>query len=310
MELFDWLLSKKEKYNINGRKVVIVIKSKGVDIRILKEEILDVMKTYNFPEDFPNITFLIETFKQNNRAPASAFVDPDKLKRKKAFIHINTEILTSFKDMNLTKLKELISDTLKHEITHIWHDYKSGAIQRQAKVGDRMYKNVYRTLYKEDSIEELYNTIRFGLAEFINKLYTEGLAEYKTLYTSSNSNYEFQNNYRKAKSRAEYTIKELNNIITLITPKNVSKIIEDVDYITSNGDLYTIGLHMTYVILYIDNETNLNQVANLTAFKFIKKYESCMKKVNLKPVVSLTSGEGIIDYKRLVNQIWIKSQKT
>ena len=90
----------------------------------------------------------------------------------------------------------------------------------------------------------------------------------------------------------------------------MSKIIEDVDYITSNGDLYTIGLHMTYVILYIDNETNLNQVANLTAFKFIKKYESCMKKVNLKPVVSLTSGEGIIDYKRLVNQIWIKSQKT
>ncbi len=38
-------------------------------------------------------------------------------------------------------------------------------------------------------------------------------------------------------------------------------------------------------------------------YKFVKEYEHYIKKTGLKPIFSLTSGHGIIDYKRILDHV-------
>ncbi|MBI2102993.1 hypothetical protein HYT55_04090 [Candidatus Woesearchaeota archaeon] len=60
---------------------------------------------------------------------------------------------------------------------------------------------------------------------------------------------------------------------------------------------------MVYTILFVDRKTNFEQVLHFQPFEFIRKYGECMKIKGLQPVISLTSGDGILDYKILLARL-------
>lgn len=74
-------------------------------------------------------------------------------------------------------------------------------------------------------------------------------------------------------------------------------------------DLEEIGRHMIFTILFANPEMNLESVVKLRNFKFVKKYEQSVLSLDHKPVLSVASGRGILDYNRLSHQWWEVSKK-
>lgn len=66
---------------------------------------------------------------------------------------------------------------------------------------------------------------------------------------------------------------------------------------------YGLGLHMVYSILFLDHEMTLDLITAFSPFEFVNKYEECMLREGLQPVISATSGEGVVDYKKMVEQL-------
>ena len=64
---------------------------------------------------------------------------------------------------------------------------------------------------------------------------------------------------------------------------------------------YDIGMHMTYTILFMDRNITVAKLTEFTPHRFVRKYENCMILRKEKPVFSLTSGNGTLDYKELVH---------
>ncbi len=60
---------------------------------------------------------------------------------------------------------------------------------------------------------------------------------------------------------------------------------------------------MVYTILFVDHKTNFEMVLHFQPFEFIRKYEDCMKIKGLQPILSVTSGDGILDYKMLLAKL-------
>jgi len=67
--------------------------------------------------------------------------------------------------------------------------------------------------------------------------------------------------------------------------------------------MYHFGYHMVYTILFVDHKTNFEQILRFQPFEFIRKYEECMKIKGLQPIISVTSGDGILDYKLLLAEL-------
>lgn len=66
---------------------------------------------------------------------------------------------------------------------------------------------------------------------------------------------------------------------------------------------YSTGYHMVYTILFVDHKTNFEMVLHSRPFEFIRKYEECMEIKGLQPVISVTSGDGLLDYKILLAKL-------
>ena len=66
---------------------------------------------------------------------------------------------------------------------------------------------------------------------------------------------------------------------------------------------YTLGLHMVFTIKYallIDDD----ELFSLSLAKFIKLYEEACNKLRVRPLITLTSGRGILlDYKNILRKL-------
>ena len=65
---------------------------------------------------------------------------------------------------------------------------------------------------------------------------------------------------------------------------------------------------MVYVIIFSNDELSLIDLTKMNSFEFVKKYEESCFKLGLKPLISLTSGAGMFDYKRVIGE-WAQYSK-
>ncbi len=318
MGFLDFILGKKETFYVDSREIIIHLKTKEkIDFLDLKEKIIDFCKTNSFSKNFPKLTFLIE---DKVRDHANAWVSDYEIIKGRNIMHFNGKFVLY--DQKMTgKLfpEDTLLKAMEHEIIHLWHDFKSKQIQKQsgnlAKLSAQInVAQIFKIVYPKSLLNKHQENFRLLLANFIINLYIEGLAEYISYLERESLNFSqrlFNDTYYIELRNIKYVLRVIDQAFnkkyktdsTSSTDlfKNISKVLK--------AKAYSIGSNMVYSILYIDHDMNIDKIAILDIFKFIRKYESCMKKVNLKPLVSLTSGEGIIDYKILVNQIWIMNKE-
>ncbi len=301
-----WPFTKKDSYNIDGREIVIQNKSKVKDIKFLIEVILATCKVEKIAKKFPKITFIIEEHKSKEQVfmSGSAWVNSDEIEEGLVIVHLNAnEIIKNKKEV----IKQKLPPVIVHELTHIWHDHTSKVMQKYIKItrktSEKVRKKISDIIDEEPDLKE----VRTLLIRFIWGTQIEGLADY-CRYPYSFEERIFQKLYLIAKDKGEKT-KELfekfliNQDLKRIYEKTTKKLAERL------VSMYKIGHHMVYSLMYINHEMDIEKVAKLSPYKFVKKYEAAMKLKGLRPVVSLTRGDGIIDYNRMVSEWWATAKR-
>ena len=61
---------------------------------------------------------------------------------------------------------------------------------------------------------------------------------------------------------------------------------------------------MIQTILYVDKRLTIEDICQMNHLEFMKKYESCMNLIGKQPVVTVTSGKGMLDYKQIADTIY------
>ena len=72
---------------------------------------------------------------------------------------------------------------------------------------------------------------------------------------------------------------------------------------------YPVGHHMVYSILYADHDLKIEDLIKIELFEFYRKYESCILSKNFKPVISITSGRGELDYRKTLAELELAYKK-
>ena len=292
MSWLNYIFSKKEKYDIKGRKVIIIIRSENTNVKLIREVILEFWDKVLIAKNIPNVVFYIEDFKKpmsHFGKIADAFIETYKKFPK---IHINAISLDSKK-----KLFHIIG----HELTH-YKTMEFVIIQR--KVNARVSKAIkdikvhddsryyFRTFlvatlsegYAVFAENTLMNKIRFTDAEFL-RFYNLAKTEAEEFMDIWNKYIEFD----KLKDREGLT-DEMDEMITL----NKIAILNEVTTLYKRA--YKIGFHVNYTMISTGNPVLLET----DIFKIIKIYESAIVSRGYKPIISVNSGKGILDYNSLI----------
>jgi len=185
---------------------------------------------------------------------------------------------------------------------------------------------------EKDFAEKLFRDLRLNLKIFLDLLYTEGFAE----YSSNQIKYPFDIPYLKndyypkmVKILEDNVLSSINMTLTLVNgfmkralglkkfekiPKSdFKKLHSFIDQINQKSlrrkaSVYELGPHMVYVIIFSNDELSLIDLTKMNSFEFVKKYEESCFKLGLKPLISLTSGAGMFDYKRAIGE-WAQYSK-
>jgi len=218
------------------------------------------------------------------------------------------------KNQYMKRFRFIIITTLRHEAGHLW----DRLVNSERIHTERARKRLELSLLKRQlgslkkgypqSLNKPIARIRKELFSFIVKLQREGLADFfrKRIHRKLPlKQVLFLKLYRKAITSANsyrvkfyYDLKELyesGNVMEM--PNNLNKIADD---IKGHKTAYTIGLHMFYTLYALGN-LDVEQIANLSYLQFVNKYEEVITVVG-KPVVSIKSKAGIIDYYSLLYQ--------
>lgn len=289
----------KERYDLDGREIVIVNKT-STDFSRLRDIILLVCKTERMAQHFPKLKFVITPTKNNPQ------VNPSELAAGKTVIELGGKII----DQDFPKFKEEWNGIITHELTHLYHNYRSGIIITFRKISGRLKK----TLSPIVTSIELVNLVsmRGILFRFSKSLFTEGVARYNEILSYGDilfSEELFEQKYEvaseKVNAKTELFIMTLGPLKKRNTKK--SKVDECLSTLDGffHGLCYFAGYHMVYTILFVDHNTTFEDILHFQPFEFIKKYEECMKIKGLQPVVSATSGKGIFDYKKMLVELTV-----
>ncbi len=297
---FNWfmnwraLIPRKEKYDIDGREVVIVNKT-TTDFSRLGDIILLVCRTERMAQHFPKLTFVIKPDFSN------PVVNSSEIAVGKAVIEMGGKNV----DQNAPSFKQDWNGIIIHELTHLYHNHRSGIIITFRKMAGRL-----RTaLTPKITSIELANlaSMRGILFQFSSSLFTEGVARYNEILSHGEilfSQELFEQKYETAFEQVNKKTEQFLTTLELLKKKNLkqSKIDECLStlYGFFHGLCYSAGYFMVYTIIFIDHETTFEDILLLKPFEFIKKYEQCMKIKSLQPVISATSGDGILDYMKML----------
>ncbi len=285
MGWFDFLSGRKNKYRIDGREIIIVNES-NIGKKTLYEiecSILSICKTQPIAANFPKITFKLKSTVEDknvaNLIPWS-WINVDDFIKGEMIVYINTPIFIARPE---TRLRMIV-----HELTHLQQELISNYLQKRLTESKRLAEAISRQMVfkNKTDIPELRRWFR----RYIELLPSEGIAKFseKVVYGQINfSRSQFMEGYKKSEASMMSFPEDSPNYVKHLQTSS-----------------YTVGLHMVYTILYLDHEMTLDLLAGMNPFQFIKKYEACMKAAGLKPIVSLTSGKGLFDYKKMVGKLW------
>lgn len=71
---------------------------------------------------------------------------------------------------------------------------------------------------------------------------------------------------------------------------------------------YALGPHMVYTTLFGNEDVSLFALMKMNSFEFTENYEKACSHLGIRPLVSLTSGHGIFDYKKVLER-WTAEAK-
>lgn len=299
-------------YKIDGRSIKIIDKTNlNKDTKdSITEVILTICENSKIAKNFENITFILENKKfmgrYNNSLDSFMGIDTKEVYSGKNIIHINglylkdKELSISPKDFKTYFFQES-SDVIPHELTHIWHYRFSNVFGVIKKANLILSKKLQKILFYS-SVDNL-TELRGAFNSLFNFFCTEGIATYCSYSENNLAPFEkrvFDKFYHDAMTVFQGFQSSIYWKKHTKDKEGIKKFIKDL----SVGK-YMVGLHVIYAILYMDSETTIEKLSKMHPFKIIKEYEKHMAKSGYKPVISLTSGEGIFDYKNQLDKLML-----
>jgi len=292
----------KRTIRIENREVEIDDLTRGIKHSIdYFDCISQVCKTADIAKKFPSLNIILDSEHDNrafnaNGVQSAAFVDP----REKNTIHIQIE---SIETLPPSAIKIQIAHTLTHELTHLWHEQIS-EYSKGMRVMNKLIE-LKNTWQREsgDIKGFIYNDeyfLRCVLTSFFTKLIIEGAADYTSYCQTGKISFDALNArvlHFAARQQAQEVLASLDAM--LLSPNIDAKVVKErlhefmTQTLTGQG---IIGEHMIHTVLYMDKTLDFDAVLRMNYISFIKKYEECSRAAGWKPIVSVTSGLGMIDY--------------
>ncbi len=306
MKFFRYFFSKKEKYIIDGREVILISRTKEDFPPKLREIILIVCRTQSIAQHFPKLTFVATDFRKERIVGQIRIKD---LLKRKSMVYINAYLQTEEAESYSAKEAEKIwRDTIIHELTHLLHESATKIFQKLDSTNQKLRSSLKR---QDTSVNQQdHVSLRIALFYFIRYVFAEGIAVCYEASRTENLLFAervFESLYRHA-SNVMYFLEI--NIQLYSTEKKRTFLKEGFLWIEKElkREIYNIGTHLVYSILFIDHKMTLEKIIQMEPFEFIRKYEACMTSKGLKPVISVTSGQGTFDYKKTL-QLWAAMAK-
>lgn len=220
---------------------------------------------------------------------------------------------------------DAITRTFVHEATHVLH-YEISTYLRIELAAIKKVKELTTRLAATSAelqrmrVVEAISIIRQFLFTFIRMLQIEGVAMFVREVASGKIFYNdamLESTYHKAEQQTDeflkvyYQIEQLlksydeirvDEIRLAVEKKRIAGFFQEFTaLVLREGITYTIGAHMAYTIIYIEKGTTFEDLLRISSFEFIKRYEAAIEKKGMRPIISLTSKRGILDYSQLVS---------
>ena len=309
-------------FSIDGKRISIDYKTQVEPLhkKILENCIIYLYTKYPDAQLFSNMN--IEVYRKvktnlirkllisdDHNNPSPAHVSDDK-------IYLNADWLEAIIGKTQAVINvPIIHEMIAHELNHLWQT-KTASYAKILQVNKRLNSlpsentDIWKSLFHKRLTSAL--DVRRALFDFIELLMVEGIGFFggkystKGIYYSQKSMMDHYNTSKNKISEIEKTYDTFFMYIKKIygsnDPFERRKKISELENLLSikNFDIYHIGLHMVYTILYVDKDSSLEDVAKMSYIQFIRKYESCMQELDLKPVVSYNSRKGMMDYSTLL----------
>jgi hypothetical protein len=304
------LLGKEEKHFIDGREIEILSRAwTGVFTRKrMRQIILEFCASEKIATFFPKLTFVLELSKKVGGGVL--YVREDEMVEGKSIVHVVTNVIGdtgSWKGME---------GFIVHELTHLKQYQESKLLTEIKKVRGKLHSS----LKKLDGDYPLtLKEFRIEIKLFVYQFFSEGLAtfaekRYKGLNFSAKNQGHFYKIAKESMQKLKKITLEYYEIFSKEYDDEWSKekaIKKSYDKLTRWWQFYSyyIGLHMVYTILFVDHKTTIEDILKLKFFQFFRKYEACMKIHGRKPVFSISSRDGILDYNLLLAEWQVMMKK-
>ncbi len=325
MGLLRVLSRRKVTYDFEGRKVLVYYR--GLQDKVILGFFLSgikrVCETLDEAKRFPILEFWLVSAKEKRyegREGVNGWFDHRDFVKGLFRIYIN---YPNF-EFGTTLGSKMLSSTLTHELTHLWHFQ----IARFPTLSFKAYQRLEEILDKKvikSKRGRIFSFIRKEITLFFHRIFIEGIAVYKDQYVHGNilfNKTHFEELYAEAASSAELVEKRWALVRERLrnNPHGDDSISEQEKkelsafYVAEMRARDKIGLHVIYTLTYFSHNLGmrlrLEDIATSKFFQLIKTYEYCCLNNQLgryKPVVSYNSKKdrekGILDYDSLLAEL-------
>jgi len=250
-----------------------------------------------------------------NNGEFRIYINTKKILQKKSEGEMMSQILDKDKD------DYRLGPTLVHEVEHLKQYYETETLERLGMIRSRLESKVSKDLVQ--SISQLKENIkkgkiRSGSAQeefrsavmlWLHDCLYEGTAKFSqdqekggehSAITQQNLKY----HYLLGEKAAENVQKSLINFFSNPSERQFEKLEK-----VMKQDKYMIGHHMIFTIIYSKGSLTTEDLHDNSHLEFIKRYEKHCEKLDIEPVITLNSGEGILDYNQIIQKWYRKFGK-
>ena len=324
-KLLGFLILTMTEYTIDGRKITISyeVNLERNLIKILEKEILLFCEAEKIVKQFPHLVFIVCNLNPK-KLDLIATVSPELAIKGEYVVRLNAPALNAFFVDAPQEIRKLLKLTLTHELTHLWQFSLVPAYTASAKSAKRLLAKIEADQKVLGKNKASIQHLRYFLQEFFHSLCLEGIAVYCSFGEKEGlpfSEEMFVKTYEHARSKADLLSGELIRMYANLTGKEgvfEKRIISFVNsfIIQIEPFKYDVGLHLVYSIMFLGENMTVEKVIKLKPLEAIKVYEELMItkgaqlinttwryvtfKKRSKPLVSLNSGRGILDYNKML----------
>ena len=266
--------------DLDGREVDVVFKAKvpEEDAKRLERLIHLVCKGEKVAKKFVKLKINVVHRKKN----VAGWINSAAVNGEDT-IHLNYPFIMNASDAQIYVM-------ITHEITHLWHSRINNILARKSKYLKRLAKVRKKPKGMRDALGIFFHSVAIeGVAEFFSEK-SLGLA-----FSKANFNEDY-----------DYAVNDVNHLHNVwwkyVIGRKVSreKMMEEIRAV-----LQGVSFHVVYTIAFAGKKSRIKMeaVANMKHFQIIKEYEKAMDKMGLQPVISVTSGQGILDYDRMLAEL-------